>query len=78
MESRKQRKKHGGYITIMIVFQKEKLAALRLIIESDEVRFKLLSECPSVLGCKSLEERLSKIERNQVCEPAMFPSKTLS
>jgi IS30 family transposase len=41
---------------------KEKLAALKLIIESNEARFKLLSEGPSVLAVKSLEERLNKIE----------------
>src|SRR5215210_8083633 len=41
---------------------KEKLAALKLIIESNEARFKLLSEGPSVLTIKSLEERLNKIE----------------
>jgi DNA-binding transcriptional ArsR family regulator len=41
---------------------KEKLAALKLIIESNEARFKLLSEGPSVLSMKSLEERLNKIE----------------
>ncbi len=41
---------------------KEKLAALKLIIESNEARFKLLSEGPSVLAIKSLEERLNKIE----------------
>jgi predicted transcriptional regulator len=44
---------------------KEKLAALKLIIESNEARFKLLSEGPSVLAMKSLEERLSKIESLQ-------------
>jgi IS30 family transposase len=41
---------------------KEKLAALKLIVESNEVRFKLLSEGPSILAVKSLEERLDKIE----------------
>jgi IS30 family transposase len=41
---------------------KEKLAALKLIVESNEARFKLLSEGPSVLAIKSLEERLNKIE----------------
>ena len=41
---------------------KEKLSALKLIIESNEARFKLLSEGPSVLAVKSLEERLNKIE----------------
>jgi IS30 family transposase len=41
---------------------KEKLSALKLIVESNEARFKLLSEGPSVLAVKSLEERLNKIE----------------
>jgi IS30 family transposase len=44
---------------------KEKLAALKLIKESNEARFKLLSEGPSVLAMKPLEERLSKIESLQ-------------
>jgi transcriptional antiterminator len=41
---------------------KEKLSALKLIVESNEARFKLLSEGPSILAIKSLEERLNKIE----------------
>jgi IS30 family transposase len=41
---------------------REKLSALKLIIESNEARFKLLSEGPSILAIKSLEERLNKIE----------------
>ena len=41
---------------------KEKLAALKLIVEANEVRFKLLSEGPSILAVKSLEERVNKIE----------------
>jgi IS30 family transposase len=41
---------------------REKLAALKLIIEANEARFKLLSEGPSVLAMKSLEDRLNKIE----------------
>jgi IS30 family transposase len=44
---------------------KEKLSALKLIIDSNEARFKLLSEGPSVLAIKSLEERLNKIESNR-------------
>ena len=44
---------------------KEKLAALKLIVESNEAKFKLLSEGPSVLAIKSLEERLNKIESNR-------------
>jgi IS30 family transposase len=41
---------------------REKLAALKLIIEANEARFKLLSEGPSVFAMKSLEDRLNKIE----------------
>jgi IS30 family transposase len=41
---------------------KEKLSALKLIVESNEARFKLLSEGTSILAVKSLEERLNKIE----------------
>ena len=41
---------------------KEKLSALKLIIEANESRFKMLSEGPSILAVKSLEERLNKIE----------------
>ena len=41
---------------------KEKLAALKLIVESNEARFKLLVEGDSILAVKELEERLNKIE----------------
>jgi hypothetical protein len=41
---------------------KEKLAALKIIVESNEAKFKLLSEGPSMLGMKSLEERLSRLK----------------
>jgi transposase len=41
---------------------KEKLSALKFIVESNEAKFKLLSEGPSILAVKSLEERLNKIE----------------
>ncbi len=41
---------------------KEKLSALKLIVESNEARFKMLSEGPSILAVRSLEERLNKIE----------------
>jgi IS30 family transposase len=44
------------------ILVKEKLAALKLIVESNEARFKLLSEGPSVVAVKSLEERVNKIE----------------
>ena len=61
---KKQKEKHGGYTTNNNneVSVKEKLVALKLIVESNEARFKLLSEGPSVLAVKSLEERLNKIE----------------
>jgi IS30 family transposase len=41
---------------------KEKLSALKLTVEANESRFNLLSEGPSILAVKSLEERLNKIE----------------
>lgn len=41
---------------------KEKVVALKVIIQSNESKFKLLAEGPSVLAVKSLEERLNKIE----------------
>ena len=41
---------------------RDKLLALKIIIQSDETRFKLLSEGPSVLAIKSLEDRLNRIE----------------
>jgi hypothetical protein len=41
---------------------REKLLALKIIIQSNETKFKLLSEGPSVLAIKSMEDRLSKVE----------------
>ena len=41
---------------------REKLLALKIIMQSDETRFRLLSEGPSQLAMKSLEDRLNKIE----------------
>ena len=41
---------------------REKLLALKMIIQSDEARFRLLSEGPAVLNMKSLEERLKILE----------------
>jgi transcriptional regulator with XRE-family HTH domain len=43
---------------------REKLLALKIIIQSDETRFKLLTEGPSVLNMKSMEDRLQKIEHD--------------
>ena len=45
------------------VADREKLIALKLIIQTDETRFKLLSEGPALLAIKSLEDRLNRIER---------------
>jgi IS30 family transposase len=44
---------------------KERVLALKIIIQSNESKFKLLAEGPSVLAVKSLEERLNKIESAQ-------------
>lgn len=44
------------------VADREKLLALRLIMQADETRFKLLSEGPTLLAIKSLEDRLNRIE----------------
>ena len=41
---------------------REKLLALKLCIQSDEAKFRLLTEGPSVLAMKSLEDRLNRIE----------------
>jgi hypothetical protein len=41
---------------------KDKLAALRLIIDSNVEKFKLINDGPSVMAMKSLEERLRIIE----------------
>jgi biotin operon repressor len=44
------------------IADREKLLALRLIIQAAETRFKLLSEGPGLLAIKSLEDRLNRIE----------------
>jgi IS30 family transposase len=41
---------------------REKLLALKIIMQADETRFKLLSEGPAVLAMKHLQERVSQIE----------------
>jgi transcriptional regulator with XRE-family HTH domain len=41
---------------------RDKLLALKLIITSEESRFRLLSEGPALLAVKSMEDRLSRIE----------------
>jgi IS30 family transposase len=41
---------------------KERLAALKIIIQANESKFKLLTEGPSILAMKSLEERLNTLE----------------
>jgi hypothetical protein len=44
---------------------REKLLALKLIMTSEESRFKLLLEGPSVVAVKMLEDRLTKIEHQE-------------
>jgi hypothetical protein len=41
---------------------RERLLALKIIMQADETRFRLLSEGPAVLNMKSLEDRLNRIE----------------
>jgi transcriptional antiterminator len=41
---------------------REKLLALKIIIQADETRFKLLLQGPAVLAMKHLQERVSQIE----------------
>jgi IS30 family transposase len=41
---------------------RERLLALKIIMQANETRFKLLSEGPSVLAIKTLQERVSQIE----------------
>jgi IS30 family transposase len=40
---------------------KERLLAVKIIMQADETRFKLLSEGPSVLAVQNLQERISRI-----------------
>jgi regulatory ArsR family protein len=44
---------------------KLKLAALKLIAECSESRFRMISEGPSIMALRGLEERLANIEQNQ-------------
>jgi hypothetical protein len=44
---------------------KEKLLALKIIMDSDVLSFKLLSEGPGLLAVKSLEDRINRIEGNR-------------
>lgn len=44
---------------------KERLLALRLIVDSAQAKHKLFSEGPSVLNTKILEQRISRIENEQ-------------
>jgi uncharacterized protein YerC len=45
-----------------LLSEKDKLLALKIIKESDESKFSLFRDGPSVMNMKSLEERLNKIE----------------
>jgi hypothetical protein len=45
---------------------KDKLLALKIIKECNEVKFALFKEGPSIMSIKSLEERLQNIESRQI------------
>lgn len=44
---------------------KLKLMALKIVIQANEAKFKLLSEGPSVLAMRSLEDRLKSLEESE-------------
>ena len=44
------------------LLEKERFLALKLCIQSDEAKFRLLSDGPAVLAIKALEERVSLVE----------------
>lgn len=45
-------------------FVKPKLMALKIAIQAEEARFRLLTEGPNILAVKAMEERLNTIEQN--------------
>lgn len=45
---------------------KDRLNALRIVIDANVKKFELLNAGPSVLAMKSLEDRLSKVETTQI------------
>jgi hypothetical protein len=45
---------------------KDKLLALKLIIECNEAKFQLFKEGPAIMQVKSMEERLKKIEAREI------------
>jgi IS30 family transposase len=51
-----------------LLTSKDKLLALKLIKECDEVKFALFKDGPSIMNVKLLEERLNKIESGQISQ----------
>jgi hypothetical protein len=45
---------------------KDKLSALKLIMDCNEAKFALFKEGPAILQVKSMEERLQKIESREI------------
>jgi hypothetical protein len=45
---------------------RDKLLALKLIMECNEAKFALFKEGPTIMQVKSMEERLAKIESREV------------
>jgi IS30 family transposase len=56
----------------------QKLMALRLIRESNEAQFKLLSEGPSIIYVQSLEEKLTQIETHLQQQPQLITANQIS
>ena len=50
----------------MTITPKDKLLALKIIKECNEVKFALFKEGPPIMNIKSLEERLQNLESRQI------------
>ena len=50
----------------MAITPKDRLLALKIIKECNEVKFALFKEGPPIMNIKSLEERLQNIESRQI------------
>jgi hypothetical protein len=58
--------KYGDWSQGVHLTVKEKLAALKLLKESNEAKFALLEKGPSVLNVKGMEEKLETIQSQQI------------
>ena len=62
MALRKPRRRDGEFSITRLFLLERGCSLLKIIMQADETRFKLLSEGPSVLAMKDLHERVSQIE----------------